>query len=128
MATQPWPARAVRLLLDVHHSRHAAARLRELGHDVEAAADHPDLAKLDDAALLAVATADGRVVVTENVADFAPLGQVWSSAGRDHAGLVLTSPRRFHRGRASYPHDLVQALDALLRATPGDLVSQTWWL
>lgn len=118
----------MRLLLDVHHSRHAATQLRELGHDVEAAADDPDLATLDDAALLAVASADRRTIVAENVADFAALGPVWSGKGRAHAGLVLTSPRRFHRGRASSPSDVVHALDALLQATPGDLVSQTWWL
>ena len=35
-----------------------------------------------------------------------------STCNEDHAGIIFTSPRRFHRARTSYPEDLVAARDA----------------
>ncbi len=66
MATRARSARAVRLLLDTDHSRHAAGRLRDEGYDVVAAADDALLASLDDEALPRAATIGQRVIVTEN--------------------------------------------------------------
>ncbi|MCA1845878.1 MAG: hypothetical protein LC792_22355 [Actinobacteria bacterium] len=57
----------------------------ELAPDVVAAATEPTLARLEDEELLA-----------------------------RHAGVVFTSPRRYHRGSAAYPANLVAALSVLL--------------
>jgi hypothetical protein len=100
----------VRLLLDVHHSLQAARRHRDQGHDVVAAAEDPVLAVLDDEELLRAATRDGRAVVTENVRDFDRIVRDWSARGEHHAGVVFTSPRRFHRGSKAYPANLARAL------------------
>ena len=118
----------MRLLIDVHHSHHAAARLREIGHDVVAAADHQDLGEASDEDLLVIAAAQARVIVTENVKDFDRLVREWSTAGRRHAGVVFTSPRRFHRGSAAYPDNLVKALGAFLETSPDDFTDQVHWL
>jgi hypothetical protein len=104
----------VKLLLDVHHSPHAARRLRELGHDVVAAADDAALAGLDDEALLRAATRDNRAVVTENARDVDRIVREWSARGEHHRGVVFTSPRRYHRGSIAYPANLTRALAELL--------------
>jgi hypothetical protein len=119
MASPPGPPRWVKLLLDVHHSRVAAERLRASGYDVEAAFDHPELAVLADEELLRRASADGRAVVTENAKDFDRIVRSWAATGEHHTGVVFTSPRRFHRGSNGYPENLIVALTRFL-ATPLD--------
>jgi hypothetical protein len=104
----------VKLLLDIHHSPAAAKRLRRKGHDVLAAADDPRLSVLADDDLLRACAVEGRTIVTENVKDFDRIIRAWSTTGEHHAGVVFTSPRRFHRGGLSYPEDLVVALGRLL--------------
>ena len=118
----------MKLLLDTHHSRRAADRLRAAGHDVIAASDDPVLAELRDDELLRVAAADNRAVVTENARDFARIARDWAAAGQHHAGIVFTSPRRFHRGNRAYPADLVRALGHLLADPPGVHQDWTCWL
>ena len=111
----------MRLLLDVHHSRLAAERLRSSGHDVVAAADDALLASLGDEELLRAATRDGRAVVTENARDFDRIIRAWAAAGEHHAGVIFTSPRRYHRGASAYPANLVTALAVLMaRTAQGD--------
>jgi len=118
----------VKLLLDVHHSPAAAKRLRRRGHDVLAAADDPRLSALADEDLLRHATTEGRAIVTENVKDFDRIVRIWSTTREHHSGVVFTSPRRFHRGRLSYPEDLVVALARLLRDTPQAPQDWVQWL
>jgi Domain of unknown function (DUF5615) len=118
----------VRLLLDAHHSRHAAQRLRGEGHDVIAAADDATLATLDDENVLRHAARDGRVLVTENAKDFDRLVRTWAAGGEHHAGVIFTSPRRFHRGSKGYPDDLVKALRDLLSDPPPDMTDRIHWL
>jgi nucleoside-diphosphate-sugar epimerase len=118
----------MRLLLDVHHSRHAAERLRNQGHDVVAATDDESLRDAADEELLALATVDSRVVVSENVKDFDRLVRQWAESGTHHAGVIFTSPRRFHRGSSAYPDNLVKALGAFLATAPEQFTDQVHWL
>jgi hypothetical protein len=115
----------LKLLLDVHHSPVIAARLRALGHDILAAADDPLLAAAPDDDLLRAATRDGRAVVTENARDFDRITCAWVATGEHHAGVVFTSPRRYHRGSRAYPANLVAALETLMANPP---VAQTDWV
>jgi predicted nuclease of predicted toxin-antitoxin system len=62
----------MKLLLDEHHSPKVAAQLVKAGFDVVAASGHEHTRNVTDEELLAVATADDRVIVTENIADFTP--------------------------------------------------------
>ncbi|MGH2872208.1 MAG: DUF5615 family PIN-like protein [Solirubrobacteraceae bacterium] len=79
----------MRLFLDAHVSaRRIATALRE-AHDVRAADEERELDGWEDEQLLAVATAQGRVMVTFNVADFARITTEWAAAGRSHAGCLL---------------------------------------
>ena len=108
----------MKLLLDVHHSRVVVERLRVRGHDALAASDDGMLRVMPDEDLLRFAAAEQRSLVTENVKDFDRIARMWSTTGEHHVGIVFTSPRRFHRGRLSYPEDLVVALDQLLTDPP----------
>ena len=118
----------MRLLLDVHHSPHAAQRLRDDGHDVIAAADDPALAGLDDEELSRVASREVRCVVTENVRDFDRIVRSWLASDEHHSGVLFTSPRRYHRGAKSYPANLVRALAALLEVPPASTRDWVQWL
>jgi hypothetical protein len=111
----------VKLLLDTHHSRRAAERLRQAGFDVVAAADDPMLAELSDDELLRYAASQRRALVTENAKDFDRIVRAWAAAGERHAGVIFTSPRRYHRGQTAYPHNLAGALeDVLAKPDPPD--------
>jgi Domain of unknown function (DUF5615) len=79
----------VRLFLDAHVSaRRIATALRDR-HDVRAADEERELDGSDDEQLLALATEDGRIMVTFNVADFARITTEWAAASRSHAGCLL---------------------------------------
>lgn len=128
MASAAGPPRRVKLLLDVHHSRMAAERLREGGHDVQAAGDHPELAALPDEELLRRASSDGRAVVTENAKDFDRIVRSWVATGEHHAGVIFTSPRRFHRGSTGYPESVIVALTRFLATPPVTELDWVHWL
>lgn len=100
----------MRLLLDAHLShRFIADPLRQRGHDVRALQEEPALDGLDDDDVLALATSEGRIVVTRNSRHFAPLTRRWMEAGREHAGCILIW---------SYEHgeyaDIVNGVEQLL--------------
>jgi hypothetical protein len=77
------------ILLDAHVSaRRIATALRER-HDVRAADEERELDGWDDERLLALATEEGRIMVTFNVADFARIATEWAAASRSHAGCLL---------------------------------------
>ena len=104
----------MRLLLDVSVSTEGVGRLLAAGgHDVGALDQEPGLDALDDAEVLALATSDGSILVTHNVADLPPLLRDWLSAGRSHAGVILV------HGVDHTAHDLVAGeIERWLRRQP----------
>ena len=128
METPAGVARTVRLLLDEMHAPSVAEALEAEGWDVLAVAASTDLRGMPDEELLAHATADGRVLVTENIADFAAIVSRWAAEQRPHVGLIFTHPKRFNRASIAYPGNVVVALRALLDDPPAIDASGTWWL
>ena len=82
----------MKLILDAHHSRHAAEQLRAAGHDVIAAADDPMLAVLTDEELLTWSTKEERAIVTENARDFDRIARALD-CGRGITTAASSSPR-----------------------------------
>jgi predicted nuclease of predicted toxin-antitoxin system len=118
----------VRLLLDEMFSPAIAAKLRELGHDVVAVADSPDLRSKADEEIFAWASAEKRWLLTENVKDFRPIMLRALQAGPPGCGLLFTSSRSFPRSRKN-PSPLIAALDAWLTAgPPATPVTESWLL
>lgn len=119
----------LRLLLDEMWSPTIAEELRRRGHDVAATLESDELRGLSDEALLEFARSARRVIVTQDVGDSSELLLRWSSEDRDHHGVILVSPRRFSSSTSGVGA-LVRALDAVLRAHPGDddLVNDRMWL
>jgi hypothetical protein len=72
-----------------------ATKLRELGHDVIAVADRPDLRSKSDEEIFAWASAEKRWLLTENVRDSRPIILRSLQAGTPGCGLLFTSSRAF---------------------------------
>jgi Domain of unknown function (DUF5615) len=80
----------LRLVLDANLSaKRIGAPLAKRGHDVRAISAEPDLEGLDDESVLELAARDGRVLVTRNSRDIAPLCRSWAEGEREHAGVIL---------------------------------------
>lgn len=80
----------MRLFLDAHVSgRRIAGALRKRGHDVRAADEERELDGSEDERLLELAGAEGRIMITFNVRDFARLVSEWAGAGTPHAGCLM---------------------------------------
>jgi NAD(P)-dependent dehydrogenase (short-subunit alcohol dehydrogenase family) len=118
----------VRLLLDEMLSPAIARELCARGHDVQAVAGHPEREALSDPDVLALARAERRAVVTNNVRDFRLLHvEAVLPGGSGHYGMIFmpgTYRRRDDIGR------IVAALEAKLGQYPGfqDLVNAEEWL
>lgn len=119
----------MKLLLDELYSPTIAEELRKAGHDVVSVQESDDLRGLDDRELWVRASAEGRALVTENVADFAPLVREAAAQGDRHLGVVFTSTRSMPRGVGTIGL-YVDVLDAFLREHPGEeaLLDQVAWL
>lgn len=110
------------------HAPSIAVTLTEEGWDVTAVAASGELRGMSDEDLLAHAAREERLVVTENIVDFAVLAARWASDGRAYAGLIFTNPKRFNRANLAYPGNLLAALRAFLESPPELGRSSTWWL
>ncbi len=115
----------MKLLLDEMLPPLVAGALRERGHEVTAVAEYPALRGSSDPEILAVALAEGRAIVTENVADFRVLAAEARRAGREAPLLLFTSSRGWPRGSSYRIGRLVTALDALLNE-PADPEVEYW--
>ena len=118
----------MKLALDHHYSRLIAGQLRELGHDVVAAVEVGWEAE-DDEPLLALCAAEGRALLTNNVADLAVTARRWQTEGRSHRGLLFSSDARLPRTRNVIGR-YVELLDALMRDNSDDdsFVDRVHWL
>lgn len=119
----------MRLLLDEHLSPEIARQLRSRRHDVEAAAERPDLVSLPDGELFARMAAERRAIVTNNVPDYVQLFNAALRNGEEHYGLLFTDDRSMPRGRHTIGL-FVRVLDELLEAHPAEdaLRNQLRWL
>jgi predicted nuclease of predicted toxin-antitoxin system len=91
----------LKLLLDEHFDYVIAEELSRRRVDAIAISkDRPDLAGQDDETVLRAARAEGRVVVTNNVRDFAPLVDSFGLSGEQHYGVLFTDDDTFPRGEA----------------------------
>lgn len=80
----------MRLLLDAHVSGpRVGQRLQADGHDVYALDQVAALEGLEDEEVLALATAEQRILVTHNIRDFPGILRDWAAAQRSHTGAIL---------------------------------------
>ena len=119
----------MKLLLDEMLSPAIARELRSRGHDVEPVAGHPDREALSDPEVLALARAEHRAVVTNNLRDFRPLHhEAITPGGAGHFGMIFM-PGAYRRTRADTGR-IIAALEAILTRHPGegDLHDGEAWL
>jgi hypothetical protein len=86
----------VKLLLDQMNSARLAEALRAAKVDATTAAEL-GLAGRSDFDVFATAVADGDVLLTENVADFARIAADHLTAGQHHPGVLIALSSRFSR-------------------------------
>ena len=119
----------MKLLLDEMLGPAIAQELRSRGHDVEPVAGNPDREALPDPEVLALARAEHRAVVTNNLRDFRPLhNEAITPGGAGHFGMIFI-PGSYRRTRADTGR-IIAALEAILARYPGetDLADGEAWL
>ena len=121
----------MKLLLDEMLSPAIARELRSRGHDVEPVAGNPDREALSDPEVLALALAraEHRAVVTNNLRDFRPLHHdAITPGGPGHYGMIFM-PGTSRRTKADTGR-IIAALEAILTHHPGetDLANGETWL
>jgi len=99
----------VRFLIDEMFSPAVARHLTDLGHDARHVR-HVGLAGCPDDEVFDRATAEDRVVVTENAVDFVALLDAATSAGLVTAPVVLALKRTLPAGAGSMAHELAKRL------------------
>ena len=119
----------MKLLLDEMLSPVIARELLARGHDVQAVAGHPERESLSDPDVLALARAQRRAVVTNNVRDFRPLHvEAVLPGGPGHYGMIFMSGN--YRRTMSDTGRIIAALETKLKQYPGDedLANAEEWL
>jgi predicted nuclease of predicted toxin-antitoxin system len=119
----------VKLLLDEMLSPAIARELRDRGHDAESVAGQPDRQALSDPEVLALALAEHRAIVTNNLRDFRPLHhEAITPGGPGHHGMIFI-PGTYHRTKND-TGKILTALEQLLDQYPGedDLANGEAWL
>lgn len=89
-----------------------SSELRKLGVDAISIHDRSQLEGSSDEEVMRVAIAERRVLVTNNVRDYAPLVEGFGLRGETHFGVVFTDDATFPRTRDGIGL-LVRALAAL---------------
>lgn len=106
-----------------------ARELQARGHDVQAVAAHPERAALPDPEVLALARAERRALVTNNVRDFRPLHvEAVVPGGPGHYGMIFMSGN-YRRAKNGIGR-IIAALEVKLTQYPSDeaLVNSEEWL
>jgi predicted nuclease of predicted toxin-antitoxin system len=116
----------VKALLDEQLSPQIAAMLRQMGYDMQAVAERPDLLGGSDRSILEIASAESRAVITNNIKDFRPLAAEWLAQGRVHAGLILLPSTRT-RTRAAIAV-LADRISTILRDNSDGLSGSERWI
>ena len=79
---------APRFAFDQHVNARALKQLRNEGLDIVHVSEL-GLGDADDASILRWAAQEGRIVVTRNYRDFAPLAEAWSRQGHPYSGILF---------------------------------------
>lgn len=116
----------MKALLDEQLSPQIAVLLRQVGLDVEAVADRPDLVGRSDMVIFEVACREDRAVITNNIKDFRPLAAQWLAQGQVHGGLILLPSART-RTRAATTM-LADRIASILQDNPDGLASSERWI
>lgn len=109
---------SARLLLDEMFHPRIAIELSARGHDCRSVVAELDWRGTDDAELLALAVAERRVLVTNNVVDFERLRRQHVGTDQPVPPLIYTSDVRFPRDRRF----IGRLVDSLDHACTQDLV------
>lgn len=116
----------ISFLLDEHYPGWLADGLRNEGVDTVALTAHrPELRGVDDGVVLATATAEGRIVVTEDVTTFGAAIQLVP----DHVGVVFCHHARYPRTRPCL--DRLRRALIVVSSDPPDGLGRApveWWL
>jgi predicted nuclease of predicted toxin-antitoxin system len=112
----------VKLLLDEMWTPTIAVELRKRGLDVVAISE-PALAAryagVPDDQVFARAQEEGRMIVTDNVADFELARRDWESRGKPHHGIIYALDPPFNRDRGeAVIGQMVRALARFLDSPP----------
>ena len=109
----------MKLVLNEMWSGEIARQLRRRGYDVVAATELPRRYRgVPDHEFFRLAQEDGRVVVTDNVRDFAMLVAERASRAEPHCGVVFAVRPAFDRAHPGIVGSMTRALTTFLSGDP----------
>jgi len=117
----------VRFVFDQHVNGPAMRQLRDEGVDVVHVAE-AGLAEADDAVILAWAAGEGRIVVTRNYRDFAPLAEAYVRKGVAFAGVLFFSRSVLHSDTGHHVRALRDWIRDAERAGVNPVENGVGWL
>ena len=103
----------MRLILDIHIPSAVVRGLQADGIDVVSAAtwNNGEIRTAADSAILTVAAAEDRVLVSYDTRTLRPLAEEWANRGSSHAGMIFIDDRTFRQNDIG---GIVRALRALV--------------
>ena len=116
----------MKVLLDEHLSPLIGRALRDRGLDAESVSEREDIISASDEAVMEVAFAGDRAVVTNNVKDFRPIAAERLATARGHAGLILLPAR--HTRTLHATGYIADAVMAIMMGHPDGIQDQEHWI
>ncbi|HET8656447.1 MAG TPA: DUF5615 family PIN-like protein [Longimicrobiaceae bacterium] len=117
----------LRFVFDQHVSGPALRQLRERGIDVVHVAE-VGLASATDPEIFRWAVHEGRIVVTRNYRDFAPLVDAYARQGIDFPGVLFYATSVRHGDVGHHVRALLEWIDASVAAGRSAAASASAWL
>ena len=106
---------AFRFVFDQHVNARALKQLQARGLDVVHVSE-VSLSEADDAEIFAWSIDRGRIVVTRNYQDFAPLVTAYAEAGREFPGVLFIATSVPHADAGHHVRSLLEWIEAAEQA------------
>lgn len=116
-----------RFLFDQHVNARALKQLQAQGVDAVHVAE-VGLSAADDPEILAWAVDEGRIVVTRNYQDFAPLVSVYAARGLHFPGVLFIATSVSHANAGHHVRSMLAWIEAAVEAGHNPVANSFGWL
>ena len=116
-----------RFVFDKHVNARALKQLQAQGIDAVHVAE-VGLSEADDAAIFAWAVDEGRIIVTRNYQDFAPLVSAYAEKGRSFPGVLFIATSVPQADAGDHVRSILAWMEAAVQAGHNPVANSLGWL